>query len=296
MLGGLAAVLLVLGSGGAVSMAMASAICVTDDTGQPLCLERPAERIVALSPNVTELLFAAGAGQHVVGAVSFSDYPPEARQLPRIGSHSRVDLEALLALAPDLVVAWSGGNPREQLERLGELGIAVFHADASTFETIATSLERLGKLAGTEQVAGQAAERLRREVAELTEQYHDAAPVDVFYEVWESPLMTINGEHWISRSLALCGGVNPFSEQSALVPRIAKEAVLASDPEAIISSGMGKADSSWLDAWRRYPQMTAVQRGNLFIIDPDLVQRATPRLVEGTRALCRQLDIARGRR
>ncbi|WP_413616269.1 cobalamin-binding protein [Halomonas cupida] len=296
LLRGLATILLALGSGGAAPMALASTACVIDDAGQQLCLEQPAQRIVALSPSVTELLFAAGAGERVVGAVSFSDYPPEAEELPRIGSYDRLDLEALLALAPDLVVAWAGGNPREQVERLGELGIPVFHADASTFETIATTLERLGALAGTEEAAHRAAETLRQDVIELTEHYRDVEPVEVFYEVWESPLMTINGEHWISRSLALCGGVNLFSEQSPLVPRVAEEAVLAADPEVIITGGMGKADSTWLDAWRRYPQMSAVQRDNLFFINPDLVQRATPRLVEGTRALCRQLETARARR
>ncbi|ALM53069.1 hypothetical protein BJB45_14355 [Halomonas huangheensis] len=274
----------------------AASACVMDDAEQQVCLEHPAQRIVALSPSVTELLFAAGAGDQVVGAVSFSDYPPQAEELPRIGSYDRLDLEALLALEPDLVVAWAGGNPREQIERLGELNIPVFHADADNFEAIATTLEHFGTLAGTSEVAQRAATSLRQNVSELTEHYHDAEPVEVFYEVWESPLMTVNGEHWISRSLALCGGVNVFADQAPLVPRIAEEAVLAADPEAIISGGMGKADSTWLEAWRRYTQMQAVQRDNLFFINPDLVQRATPRLVEGTRALCQHLETVRARR
>lgn len=274
----------------------AAPACVMDDAEQQLCLEQPAQRIVALAPSVTELLFAAGAGDQVVGAVSFSDYPPRAEELPRIGSYDRLDLEALLALKPDLVVAWAGGNPREQIERLGSLGIPIFHAEASSFEDIAVTLEHFGTLAGTSEVAHRAATTLRENVSELTERYRDATPVDVFYEVWESPLMTVNGEHWISRSLALCGGVNAFADQAPLVPRIAEEAVLASDPEAIITGGMGKADSTWLEAWRRYPQMQAVQRDNLFFINPDLVQRATPRLLEGTRALCQHLETVRARR
>mgnify|MGYP003853604275 CR=1 FL=1 len=270
--------------------------CVIDDAGQELCLGAPARRIVALAPSVTELLFAAGAGPHVVGAVSFSDYPKAAESLPRVGSYDRLDLEALLALAPDLVVAWGGGNPREQVERLAELGVPVYFADADDFATIAESLERFGRLAGSEDVARQAAASLRREVVELSRRYRDAEPVTVFYQVWEQPLMTVNGEHWISRSLALCGGVNLFAGQTPLVPRISREAVLAADPEAIITGGMGKADSTWLEAWRDFPDMTAVSRDNLFFINPDLVQRATPRLVEGTRTLCRHLQRARDRR
>ncbi|MDN3555470.1 cobalamin-binding protein [Halomonas maura] len=271
-------------------------VCVSDDAGREVCLDAPARRIVALSPGVTELLFAAGAGERLVGAVSFSDYPPAARALPRVGSYDRLDLEALLALTPDLVVAWAGGNPREQVDRLAALGLPVFFSDAGDFAAIASSLERLGVLAGSEAAGRAAATRLRGEVAELRARYADAAAVPVFYQVWEQPLMTVNGEHWISRALALCGGDNPFAGEAPLVPRIGVEAVLARDPEVIVTGGMGKADSSWLEAWRAFPELTAVRRDNLFVVDPDLVQRATPRLVQGTRALCAHLETARERR
>lgn len=274
----------------------AAEVCVMDDAGREVCLDAPARRIVALSPGVTELLYAAGAGERVVGAVSFSDYPPEATELPRVGSYDRLDLEALLALKPDLVVAWAGGNPREQIDRLPRFGIPVFFSDVNDFAAISSSLERFGALAGSEAVADEAASTLRRQVATLRSQHADAAPVAVFYQVWEQPLMTVNGEHWISQALSLCGGENPFADEAPLVPRIGVEAVLARDPEAIITGGMGEPDSTWLEAWRDFPEMTAVRRDNLFFIDPDLVQRATPRLLEGTRALCAQLETVRGRR
>lgn len=286
---------------GLVLLPMAAAqageeVCVTDDADREVCLDTPARRIVALSPGVTELLYAAGAGERVVGAVSFSDYPPEAARLPRVGSYDRLDLEALLALAPDLVVAWAGGNPREQVDRLPRLGLPVFLSDVNDFAGIAASLERFGTLAGRAAVGDEAARRLREEVTALRAQYADAAPVPVFYQVWERPLMTVNGEHWISQALALCGGENLFAEEAPLVPRLGVEAVLARDPEVIITGGMGEPDSTWLEAWRDYPEMTAVRRDNLFFIDPDLVQRATPRLLEGTRALCDRLETARERR
>lgn len=271
-------------------------ICVTDDAEREVCLDASATRIVALSPGVTELLFAAGAGERVVGAVSFSDYPAAAEALPRVGSYDRLDLEALLALDPDLIVAWAGGNPREQVERLAALGLPVYFSDAGDFGAIATSLARLGALAGSEARGRAAADRLRGEVAELRSRYADAAPVSVFYQVWDEPLMTVSGEHWISRALALCGGETLFADEGPLVPRIGREAVLARDPEAIITGGMGKADSTWLEAWRDFPELAAVRRDNLFFVDPDLVQRATPRLVEGTRALCAHLEAARERR
>ncbi|ATJ82053.1 cobalamin-binding protein [Halomonas beimenensis] len=290
----LAALALWLGAG--LSGPAAAEVCVTDDADREVCLAAPAQRIVALSPGVTELLFAAGAGERVVGAVSFSDHPAAAAELPRVGSYDRIDLEALLALAPDLVVAWAGGNPREQIDRLPGLGVPVFFSDADDFPDIAASLARFGVLAGTPEEAREAAEELRQEVAALRERYADATPVPVFYQVWEQPLMTVNGEHWISEALSLCGGDNLFAEEAPLVPRIGREAVLARDPEVIITGGMGKADSTWLEAWRDFPEMIAVRRDNLFFVDPDLVQRATPRLVEGTRALCAHLETARGRR
>ncbi|UYG08743.1 cobalamin-binding protein [Halomonas sp. M4R1S46] len=287
---------LALWLGAALSGAVRAEVCVSDAAAREVCLDAPARRIVALSPGVTELLFAAGAGERLVGAVSFSDYPPAARALPRVGSYDRLDLEALLALAPDLVVAWAGGNPREQVDRLSALGLPVFFSDAGDFAAIAASLERLGALAGSEAAGRAAATRLRGQVAELRARYADAAPVPVFYQVWERPLMTVNGEHWISRALALCGGENLFAGEAPLVPRIGVEAVLARDPEVIVTGGMGKADSTWLMAWREFPELTAVRRDNLFFVDPDLVQRATPRLVQGTRALCAHLETARERR
>ncbi|MBB3189783.1 cobalamin-binding protein [Halomonas cerina] len=296
LLSPLAALALWLGMTGLVPATATAEVCVTDDADREVCLAASARRIVALSPGVTELLFAAGAGDRVVGAVSFSDYPPAAAELPRVGSYDRLDLEALLALEPDLVVVWAGGNPREQIERLPGLGLPVFFSDVGDVAAIATSLERFGALAGTDKAAGTAAAELRSEVATLRGRYAEADPVPVFYQVWEQPLMTVNGEHWISQALSLCGGENLFAEEAPLVPRIAVEAVLARDPEVIITGGMGKADSTWLEAWRDFPEMTAVRRDNLFFVDPDLVQRATPRLVEGTRALCAHLETARGRR
>lgn len=287
---------LIIGLGACLPGVARAKVCVGDDAGHDICLEAPAQRIVALSPSVTELLFAAGAGERVVGVVNFSDFPAAARSIPQVGGYDRLDLEALLALEPDLVVAWQGGNPREQVERLSRLGLPVYYSDVEDFAGIAETLERFGTLAGTPEVAASAAASLREDVATLRARYAGADPVPVFYQVWEQPLMTINGEHWISRSLELCGGVNLFADASTLAPRIGVESVLARDPEAIITGGMGDPNSTWLEAWGDFPQLTAVQRDNLFFVDPDLVQRATPRLLDGTQALCDRLEVARGRR
>jgi len=286
----LLAAVLCLGSG----LARAQ-VCVTDDADRQVCLEQPASRIIALSPGATELLFAAGAGEQTVGAVSFSDYPPAAKKLPRVGSYKRLDLEAVLALKPDLIVAWQSGNPMEQVERLQAMGVPVYHSEPSRFEDISTTLERLAVLAGTEAVGQGAADALRSGMDSLRQRYAEAAPVTVFYQVWEEPLMTVNNDHLISEAIQICGGVNVFGELTSLAPRISREAVLAKDPEAIIAGGMGEDDPGWLDPWKQFSSLRAVKHDNLFFVAPSTLQRPTPQMLAGTRTLCSHLDTVRAR-
>ncbi|MBK1727197.1 cobalamin-binding protein [Halorhodospira neutriphila] len=277
--------------------AAAEGRCVEDDTGREVCLEGPAQRIIALSPGVTELLFAAGAGERVVAAVSHADYPEPARELPRVGSYERLDLESLLAFRPDLVVAWQGGNSPHQLERLEEAGATLYRSAQGRLERIPATLERLGRLAGTEAAAREAAAAFRERLAGLRRRYAGRDPVTVFYEIWDAPLMTVNGEQMISDAIRICGGRNIFAELDRLAPRVDKEAVLAADPEAIVAGGMGgEGGRSLLAPWRRYESLRAARRGNLFFVDPALLQRPTPRVLEGTARLCEHLEQARQRR
>lgn len=277
-------------------LAAANEVCAIDDTERRICLAAPAERIVSLSPGATELLYAAGAGERVVAVVDHSDYPPEAGELPSVGSHDRLDMERLVALQPDLVIGWVTGNPAEQMERLERLGVAVFRIEPRAFEGIASALERLARLAGSEAQGRQAAERFRQGLDELAARHESAPPVPVFYQVWDSPLMTVNDEHLIGKVMTLCGGVNVFGGLARLVPRIDEEALLAADPEVILAGGRGEENRRWLEHWQRFPELTAVKRDNLFFVPPSLLQRPTPRLLEGSRLLCDRLEVARGRR
>ncbi|MCH2558802.1 MAG: cobalamin-binding protein [Alcanivorax sp.] len=283
---------------GLVSLAVwaRAEVCVDDDVDRRVCLEQPARRIVALSPGATELLYDAGAGDRLVGAVSFSDYPSEAKALPRVGSYKRLDLEAILALKPDLVVAWVSGNPATQVERLETLGLNVYRGEPLRFAEVADTLERLAVLAGTEPAGRAAAARFRDGITELRDRFAGADPVTVFYEVWEEPLMTVNGEHLISEAIRTCGGVNVFADLPGLAPRIGTEAVIAADPEAIVAGGMGENNPAWLTPWKRFRALTAVQRENLFFVPPSTLQRPTPQMLEGTRLLCDHLERARARR
>lgn len=276
--------------------AAAAAVDVTDDLGQSIRLAQPARRIVSLAPHVTELLYAAGAGDKVVGVVQYSDYPEAARKVVRVGGYTSVDMEKVVALKPDLVVAWKSGNRDAHLDKLRGLGIPVFINEPRKIEDVARSLSQLGRLAGTEAAAESAAKAFRERHAALQARYSSRPRVRTFYEIWNRPLMTINGEHLISDVIRLCGGENVFARLPVLAPTIDTEAVLAAAPEVIVASGMGEARPEWLDDWRQWTKLQAVSRGNLFFIPPDQIQRHTPRILDGAERLCSQLEEARARR
>ncbi len=274
---------------------MAEVLCARDALERDICLREPAARVVSLSPGATELLFSAGAGDSVVAVSAWSDYPPQAAELPQVGDSNRLDLEAIVGLSPDLVVAWTDGNSRAQLDRLADLGVPVFWLAPREFEDIARAVETLGGLTGHTPVAERAAAEFREGISTLQATYRDAAPVRVFYQVWDQPLMTINGDELISKAIALCGGTNVFADLPRLVPRISVETVLAADPEVIVTAGRGDSDRDWLASWQSYPSVTAVARDNLFLVSPSLLQRPTFRMLEGARELCGILEQARAR-
>ena len=267
-----------------------------DDTGQEVRLKAPAKRIVTLAPHAAESLYAAGAGDKLVGTVDYSDYPPEAKKVPRVGGYSRIDLEAVAALKPDLVLAWESGNNMTQVDKLKALGLTVYVSQPNMMANVADQIERLGQLAGTEATAKATAERFRQRLASLRAANADKPKVRVFYQIWKSPLMTVGGSQIISDAIKLCGGDNVFGMLSQMAPTVSVEAVLEADPEAIVATGMGDARPEWLHDWDKWTRMTAVKRGNLFHINPDIMQRHTPRILDGAEKLCAHLDIARSRR
>ena len=280
-------------SGGA---AAAAGIRLTDDAGRSVSLPRPAQRIISLAPHLTELLFAAGAGAQVVGAVAYSNYPAAAKRIARIGDSAQLDLERIVALKPDLVLVWRDGNAQRQLEKLLQLGIPVFYSEVRRLPDIARAIEQLGLLAGTEAEALPAAHAFLSRLADLRRRYAGRAPVTVFFEIWDRPLMTVRGEHMISDVIRLCGGRNVFADLKPLTPEISIEAVLAADPEAIGGVAAEPGQAGNLDAWKQWPRLRAVARGNLFVIDSDLISRDTPRILDGAEQLCGHLAAARARR
>jgi len=267
-----------------------------DDTGQEVRLKAPAKRIITLAPHAAESLYAAGAGDKLVGTVDYSDYPPAAQKVPRVGGYSRIDLEAVAALKPDLVIAWESGNSMIQVDKLKFLGLAVYVFQPNQMEEIAGQLERLGQLAGSEATAHAVAEQFRQRLEKLRAANAGKPKVRVFYQIWKAPLMTVGGPQIISDAIRLCSGENVFGQLKQMAPTVDVEAVLAANPEAIIATGMGDARPEWLHDWDQWTQITAVKRGNMFHINPDIMQRHTPRILDGAEQLCVHLDVARSRR
>ncbi len=269
-----------------------AALSVKDDRGASVVLQQPAHRIVSLAPHATELLFAAGAGNDVVGVV-IGDYPPRARRLPRVGDAFRIDLERLLGLRPDLVVAWQSGNPPADLARIEALGIPLYVTEPRRLEQIAEYLRELGHLAGTEEAARSAAAGYLSALEDLRSRHAGLAPVTVFYQIAAQPLVTVNGTHIISQAMALCGGRNVFAALAPLAPAVSLEAVLDADPQAIVVGSWSADPQLELAPWRRWPQLSAVRTGNLYAIPADYLDRAGPRLLTGVRRLCAALDRTR---
>jgi iron complex transport system substrate-binding protein len=272
-----------------------AAISVQDSSGATVTLAQPAQRVVTLAPHATELVFAAGAGERIVGVSDYSDYPPAAKAIPRIGGSHQVDTERLLALRPDLLVVWQGGNAERLLEPLRRLGVPVYQSEPKRLNDIPDEVERLGRLTGTEARAQPAAAALRARLAALAEKYRGRPPVSVFYQAWDQPLYTLNGRQIVSDAIRLCGGVNVFGTLAALAPIVSVEAVLEKNPEVIIRGGKD-AEASGLAMWKRYPALLAAQRGNLYTVSSELMTRAGPRMVDGAEALCGMLEQARGKR
>lgn len=255
---------------------------------QVVKLARPATRIVTLAPDLTELAFDAGAGGALVGVSAYSNYPAAARRLPRVGDAFHFDLERIIALKPDLILAWHGGTPVPMVARMRALNLPVLVIGTRTLNDIAANLELIGLASGHEQQAGAAAQAFLAGLRKLRDEFSDRQPMRVFYEISDQPLYTIGGHQVISRMIELCGGRNIYADLKSLAAVVSLESTLARDPQAIVTGGDPGADAR-LRAWRRWPQVSAVKTGSLFSIGGDLLVRATPRVVTGGRELCQDL-------
>jgi iron complex transport system substrate-binding protein len=290
-----------------VTIALAAAACaladaaerspsvrtVTDDSGRAVTLRSPPLRIVSLSPGGTEMLFAAGAGHEVVATVEYSDVPPAAQRLPRIGDAVSIDLERLVRIHPDVVVAWpAGGNPAQRA-KIARLDIPVYEQQTQRLVDLAPSIRRLGTLAGTDPQAEVAARGIEARLAALERTYAGAAGgarhPRVLLEVWNRPIYTVGGRHLMTDALELCGARNLFADLPEPGPVVDIEAVIARDPDIIIAAGPPGESAGWLADWQRFGTLSAVRNHRLLAFEDQALSRLGPSVLDATEALCRAI-------
>ncbi|MFA9440014.1 cobalamin-binding protein [Uliginosibacterium sp. sgz301328] len=276
-----------------------------DDAGHVVSLDRTPQRVVTLAPSLTELVFAAGAGDRIVGTVTYSDYPPAALRIPPVGDNRRLDLERVAALRPELILVWYHGSNQKELDRLSALGIPMFYIEPRKLDEIPGAIERIGAILGTSSTANVAARSFRQRLNDLHARYAGKPRVRVFYQVWAQPLLTIGAGQVISDVISLCGGENVFDTQSGTVPQLSSESVVAADPDVIIASridhdataGAQRAGKdSDIASWRRFASMRAVRGDQLWTVPGDAISRAGPRIIDGAEAICSAVDAARNAR
>lgn len=276
--------------------AFAQAVSIVDDRGKTIALAGPAQRVIALAPSLTELAFAAGAGGQLVGVARFSDFPPAARRIPQVGDAARVDFERVVALKPDLILAWKSGNSTADVDRLEGLGYPAFVSEPARLKDIPRVLHAIGILAGALPVAGNAAAEFEREIRALRSRHAEARKVRVFYLIWHRPLLTVSGAHMISDVITLCGGENVFADVSLLTPAVTLEAVIAARPEVILGGASAGGEKEFAGRWRA-SSVPPLRDLPAYYVNPDIIQRQTPRIVEGAKAVCSALEEVRsGRR
>ena len=275
------------------SAGTALAFTVKDDLGEEYEFDVPVQRIISLSPHITELLFSIGAGDSVIGVSDYSDYPDAAKKLPRVSSYQTMNVEAILVMQPDVIIAWPSSNSQKALEQLQAFGIPVLFSNPNSHQEIIDNLRWMGKLVGKEAFANRLAKQKEEQIQQLFNQYASKKTVSLFYQISFNPLMTQNKTAFINQAIELCGGENLFADLPALSPVLDREAVIERDPEMIFASVSNNHVTQALEYWQSLPFLTAVKNEHLYLLPADLMHRPTLRFFEGTRKMCELIDQAR---
>jgi len=276
-----------------LAVAVAAEVVVVDDNGQKLHFAEPAKRIISLAPNITEVLFYIGAGEKIVGADEYSNYPEAAKDILRVNNYAAANYELILSLQPDLVIAWQSGNGDKIINPLRKLGIPVFVVETQKINEIPSLFRRLGELSGHKGQAEQLAAAFAARLKDLRIAQANKSVVRTFYQIWDEPLITLNGEHMVSDIIELCGGVNIFGDAIPLVPYVNIESIVAADPQVIIAGGSQEDKPMWFESWQQWGGVSAVINKQIYLIPSDLMQRHSVRILEGAELMCGHLDSAR---
>ncbi|MDW7547575.1 cobalamin-binding protein [Pseudoalteromonas peptidolytica] len=254
---------------------------------------KPAERIIALAPHIVENLYAIGAGERIVGTVAYADYPEAAKQLPQIGDYQGISVEKILALKPDLIIAWKNASHAPMLEKLESFGVDVIYSEAKYLDKLPDELLRFGKITGLGSQAQQQADLFTKRLDELKAQYEQSASLAVFYQLWPSPLMTVGGKSWLQQVFNVCNVKNVFADATTDYPQISIENVLLKSPQVIVIPKEKSEQDRESIKWQQWPSVPAVKHKQYISVDADLLHRYSYRMLEGISDLCGKLNVSR---
>tara|TARA_B110000037_G_scaffold208407_1_gene256456 strand:- start:5071 stop:5973 length:903 start_codon:yes stop_codon:yes gene_type:complete len=262
-------------------------IRVIDDLGEEVVLLKPARRVISLAPHITELIYSLGAEKQIVGTVKYSDYPPKASTLPRIGDAFSLNIESVLALKPDLIIAWHTGGNNRPIERLRSLGLPVYTNEAKSLAGIGEAIIDIATLLGKKE-RGFALQQEFVTALENSRVVKKSSPV-IFFQISDQELYTVSSEHLIGQAINHCGGKNLFSDISPNVSQVNQEMILANQPDVIVVTQRPGSESAWVKTWRGF---TGTQY-QVDTIDPDLISRPSLRMLDGIKAICEIVNGAR---
>ncbi|WP_084205714.1 cobalamin-binding protein [Thiomicrorhabdus chilensis] len=251
------------------------------------------QRIISLSPHITELLFSAGAGDKLIGRVAFSDYPPQVSDIANVGTAAALSIERIIQLQPDLIIAWQSGTRPQDVERLNQLGFHVIFSEPRKLSEIPQEIRRFGTLFNSADHAEIQALKLEKLIETLRQRYTSSLPVRAFYQIWNDPLMTVNQQQFISQAMQLCGARNIFADLPLLAGEVNMESVLQRDPQIILLGGEEAMQKQWQQEWQKWHSLTAVKNQQIYTLNADFFHRATARLIEALPQLCENIQQAR---
>jgi iron complex transport system substrate-binding protein len=263
---------------------------VTDEIGRKVVVPDSPERIVSLAPSITETLFALGLDRRIVGVTNYCNYPEKAKGIPRIGGFVNLSLEKIAALRPDLIIATADGNRKETVRHLQKLGLTVYVVNPSNIDEIFTSIQGIGRITGRGEASEALVAKLKQRVNAVVRRTARLPKPRVFFQVGSDPVVTVGRNTFLDELIALAGGINVGHGESIKYPRYSLEGVIASAPDIIVIAPMDKRSGDFhkiKKGWQRWQGVPAVAHGRIFRIDPDMVNRASPRIVDALEEMSR---------
>lgn len=250
-------------------------------------------RIVAMAPHIVEMLYEIGAGEQIIGTVDYADYPAAAKNIERIGGYYGMQIEKLLALKPDLVIAWQSGNKKSDIEQIQRLGLKLVLSQPNQLTDIAKELRTLGQLTGHQQQAEQVASRYEKKLAQIIDTNSNKKPLRLFYQLWSEPMMTVNKQTWINQLIDICQGINVFADNPTQYPQISIENVIVAQPDLMVMPDEKSAAPQPEIAWHKWPEIPAVKHQRFIHVNADLLHRFSSRMLGGLDELCGKIDLHR---